>query len=209
MIIPGKIKQTHSFEQQIALKIHSNLVLKRYQPPDTSAVPSPPTERSTATTKAPSLRVRVASELVKADIGLSLPSELVNDNVIVKGKKHKLQILQEYEAKFGADYPHSIISKKKGMQSYEPDIVHPTRMPPSIKNYYRVTELTLYNVITTVIKEYRHSFTSTDLQNLASINHDFSNFIPKTIGWLKLDFSPLREPRYNYESQTTISLSRV
>ena len=76
-------------------------------------------------------------------------------------------------------------------------------MLPSIKKYYTVKELTLYNVITTVIKEHRTSFTSTDLQNLSSINHDFSNLIPKTIGWLKLDFYPLCKPRYNYESQTT------
>ena len=95
-IVPMELEQTYSFEQQIALKIHSNLVLKKYQHPEPSAAGPTPTERSTATTKAPLLRVRVASELVKADIGLSLPSELVDNNVIVKGKKHKLQILEEY-----------------------------------------------------------------------------------------------------------------
>ena len=65
-----------------------------------------------------------------------------------------MQILQDYEAEFGADYPKSIITKRKGKHSYEPDIVTPTRMLPSIKKYYQVQELTLYNVITTVIKEY-------------------------------------------------------
>jgi hypothetical protein len=74
------------FEQQIAFKIHSNLVLKKYQPPEPSAAACPPTERSTVTTKAPSLRVRAASELAKTDIGLSLTSELVNNDVIVKTK---------------------------------------------------------------------------------------------------------------------------
>ncbi len=68
--------------------------------------------------------------------------------------------------------------------------------------------MTIYNVITTVIREYRSSFKSADLHNLAIINKDFSRMIPKTIRWLKLDFSPLREPRYNYESQTTISSSQ-
>ena len=82
-------------------------------------------------------------------------------------------------------------------------------MLPSIGKYYRVKELTLYNVITTVIKEHRTSFTSTDLQNLSTINHKFSNLIPKTIRWLTLDFSPLCKPQYNYESQATISSSRV
>ena len=151
-IVPREPEQTYSFEQQIALIIHSNLVLKKYRPPEPSAAANPPTEHSTATTKAPSLRVRVASELAKADIGLSLPSELVNDNVIVKGKKHKMQILTDYEATYGADFTHPIITKKKGKHSCKQDIVNPTCMLPSIKKYYRLIELTLYNIITTVIK---------------------------------------------------------
>ncbi len=69
--------------------------------------------------------------------------------------------------------------------------------------------MTLYNVITAVIKEQRTSFTSTDLQNLSSINHDFSRMIPNTIWWLRLDFSPLCEPQYKYERQTSILLSHV
>ena len=112
--MPREPEQTYSFEQQIALKIHSNLVLKKYQPPEPSAAARPPTEHSTATTKAPLLIVRVASELAKSDIGLSLPSELVSNDVIVKEKKHKMQILKEYEATYGADFPNPIITKKKG-----------------------------------------------------------------------------------------------
>ena len=181
--MPRELDQTYSLEQQIALKIHSNLVLKKYQPPEPSAAAPPPKEPRKATTKAPLLRVRVASELAKADMGLSLPSELVDNNVIVKGKRHKMQILAEYyEATYGADFPNPIITKKKGKHSCEQDIVHPICMLPSIKKYYRVKELTLYNVITTGIKEQRTSFTSTDLQNLSSINHGFLNLIPKTIG---------------------------
>ena len=123
--------------------------------------------------------------------------ELVDNDVIIKGKQHKMQILQEYEAKLGADYPKSIITRRKGKHPHEPDFVHHTRMLPSIKKYYRVQESTLYNLITTVIKEYQASFTSTDLQNLSSIIRDFSRMIPNTIRWLRLDFSPLRETRYN------------
>ena len=33
--------------------------------------------------------------------------------------------------------------------------------------------------------------------------------IPNTIRWLALDFSPLRKPRYGYESQATISSRQV
>jgi hypothetical protein len=191
------------------VKIHRNLVLRKSQPPATGEAATPPTEGSTVTAQATLLRVKVASALAITDLDLTLPSALVDDDVIVKGKKQKMQILQDYEDKFGAEYPHSITTKKKGKHSCERDITLSTRMKPSIKKYYRVVELTLYNVITTVIKEQRTSLTPTDLQNLASINHYFSRLIPKTIGWLNLDFSPLRNPRYNYESQTSISSSQV
>ena len=72
------------------------------------------------------MRVRVASALVKSDLGLSHPSELVGDDVIIKGTKHKMQILQDYEAEFGANYPKSIITRRKGKHSHGPDIVTPT-----------------------------------------------------------------------------------
>jgi hypothetical protein len=141
------------FKEQIAIRVHNNLVLRKTPPaPNTATCSS--SEHSTCTKLAPLLRVKVASALTKTDLDLSLPFELVNDNVIVKGKAHKMQILQEFKAEFGADYPKSIITKRKGKHSYEPDIVTPTCMSPSIKKYYQFQELMLYNVITTVIKEY-------------------------------------------------------
>ncbi len=181
----------------------------RKHPPASNTAAYPTAERSTCTTLDTPLRVKVASALVKTNLDLSLPFELVNDDVIVKGKAHKMRILQEYESKFGADHPKSIITKRKGKRSCELDVVTPTRMLPSIKKYYRVQELTLYNVITTVIKEYQASFNSTDLHNLSSVNHDFSKMIPNTIRWPALDFSPLCKPRYGYKSQATISSRQV
>ena len=201
--IPQNPAYIDLFEEQIAKRVHNNLVLTKQPPaPNTAACPS--AERSTCTTLATLLRVKVASALAKMDLDLSLPSELVHNNVIVKGKGHKMQILQEYEAEFGANYPKSIITRRKGTHSMVPDIVHPTCMSPSIQKYYRVKELTLYNVITTVIKDYRASFTSKDLQNLSSIKREFSKMIPNKIRWIRLDFSPLCKPRYNYKSQATI-----
>ncbi len=79
------------------------------------------------------LRVKVASELAKTDLDLSLPLELVDNNVIVKGKACKMQILQEYEAEFGTDHLKSIITKRTGKRSRELDVATPTCMLPSIK----------------------------------------------------------------------------
>ena len=182
-----------SFEQQIADKVHRDLILRK-NPSAQNTAPFPLAQRSTSTTLEPPLRVRVASALAKSDLGLFIPSEQVDDDVIIKGTNHKMQILQDYDAEFGAHYPKSIITRKKGKHSHGPDIVTPAHMLPSITKYYRVQELTLYNVITTVIKEYQASFTPTDLHNLSRTNHDFSKMIPNTIRWLQLEFSPLRGP---------------
>ena len=88
--LPSEPEHTHSFEQQISVKIHSNLVLRQSHPPATGAAACPSTESSTVTAQATSLRVKVASALAITDLGLTLPLALVNDNVIVKGKKQKM-----------------------------------------------------------------------------------------------------------------------
>ena len=144
--------------------------------------------------------------LAKTDLDIYIPSELVDDDVIVTGTKHKMLILREYEEEFGGDTQKSIITRKKGKHCHKKNTLTPTRMSPSIRKYYRVKELTLYNVITLVIKEHLSSFTSTDLSNLSSINRDFSTMIPKTIHWLQLDFLTLCKHRYNYKIQAEISL---
>ena len=131
------------------------------------------------------------------------------DKIIVQGTKQKRRILQEYEDTFGTDYSDSITTKKKGKHSHiDPDrkIV---RMKPSIKKYYRVEELTIYNVITTVIREFLDSFSPADLVNLSCANKDFSIMIKNTVRWLRIDFSSLRDPRYDYVQQTKICPHRV
>jgi hypothetical protein len=82
-------------------------------------------------------------------------------------------------------------------------------MRPSLDKWYRVKELFLYDVITTIIKESRVSLSDQDLFNLCMVNKDFANIIPKTCRWLRLDFTPLREPRYGYKDQGAIDSHRV
>ncbi len=45
-----------------------------------------------------------------------------------------------------------------------------------------------------------------DLHNLCLACKTFASMIPKIIIWLKVDFSPLCKPRYNYEQQERIDL---
>ena len=82
-------------------------------------------------------------------------------------------------------------------------------MKPSIKKYDRVQELTIYNVITTVFKEFWKSFDTTNLTNLLAINKHFSVMIPNTIRWLHTNFSPLLDPQHDYKEKNKILPRRV
>jgi hypothetical protein len=80
-------------------------------------------------------------------------------------------------------------------------------MKPAFDKWYHVSELSILNVITTVIKE--HHLSSHDLTNLCYMNKSFSTMIPKVSRWLQIDFSPLLEPHYNYKQQEHIDTSWV
>ncbi len=81
-------------------------------------------------------------------------------------------------------------------------------MNPSTNNYYRVKDLTIYNIIIIVIQEYM-AFSKNELLSIRLINFDFAKMIPKLKRWLQIDFSTLRKPRLNYKSQTQIDPHRV
>jgi hypothetical protein len=81
-------------------------------------------------------------------------------------------------------------------------------MKPSTDKYYQVKELTIYNVVKIVIQEYA-TFSKNELLNICLLNTDFTKMIPKLKQWLQIDFSTLREPRLNYESQMQIHPHRV
>ncbi len=81
-------------------------------------------------------------------------------------------------------------------------------MKPSIDKYYQVKELMIYNVITIVIQEYA-AFSKNELLNIHLLNTDFAKMIPKLKQWLRIDFSMLREPHLNYESQMQIDPHQV
>ncbi len=118
---------------------------------------------------------------------------------------NKLAILCEYKQQFGANFNHSIVTKKKG-ETNKPTTDFSDRkcMRASLDLYYRVDEVTLYNVITMVLREHGSSLTLRDTLHLRLLNKDFNEMIPKTIHWLSVDFSALRAPRHNYESQLFI-----
>ncbi len=62
----------------------------------------------------------------------------------------------------------------------------------------------MYNIITTIIKEGRVSFSKEDISNLCLVNKDFVNIVPKVLHWLQVNFNPLQDPHLGYEQQDHI-----
>jgi hypothetical protein len=82
-------------------------------------------------------------------------------------------------------------------------------MRPSKDKYYRVETLELHCVIATLLKDFLQDFQLQDLHNLRLMCKTFALMIPMIIRWLKIDFSLLCKPRYNYEKQELIDPHRV
>jgi hypothetical protein len=123
---------------------------------------------------------------------------LSNNSIIVQGTWEKKHILMAYQEKFGSEYPELIVRRKKGKISDNTSL-HCAHMRPSLDKWYQVGDLHLYNIITTIIKECRVSFSSEDLSNLCLVNKDFANIVPKVLCWLQVDFTPLQDPCLGYK----------
>jgi hypothetical protein len=142
-----------------------------------------------------------------------LPTPNSDISSSVSNTREKKRILEEYVSKFGSVHQESIITKKKEGKL---DINKPLHfatpswkgMKPSSDKYYRVKEMTIYNVITIVIREYT-AFSKNELSSIRLINTDFSRMIPKLKHWLQIDFSMIRKPRLNYKNQMQINPHRV
>jgi hypothetical protein len=137
---------------------------------------------------------------------VSAETSTLDEAIIVRGTKEKKRILDAYEEHFGQDYDHSIVSKKKCKIEQDPNLNY-SCLKPALDKWYRVSELSILNVIMTVVKE--HHLSSWDLKNLWLINTSFSTMIPKVLRWLQTNFSPLLEPCYYYKQQEHIDTSRV
>jgi hypothetical protein len=78
-------------------------------------------------------------------------------------------------------------------------------MRPSLDKWCQVGDVHLYNIITTIIKECRVSFSKEDISNLCLGNKDFANIVPKVLRWLRVDFTPLHDPCLGYKQQDHIN----
>ena len=126
----------------------------------------------------------------------SLPMPNSGPSTVVSGSKEKKRILEEYPSKFGSGYQESIITKKKGKLDQNellPSLASSQQCNmPSTHTYYQVNELTIYNIITIVIREYA-AFSKNELSNIRLLNTYFAKMISKLQGWLQIDFSLSRK----------------
>jgi hypothetical protein len=116
-----------------------------------------------------------------------------NNSIIVKGAREKKHILTEL-----------IPTRKKGKISNNTSL-HCACMRPSLNKWYQMGDLHLYNIITTIIKECRVSFSKEDISNLCLVNKDFANIVLKVLRWLRVYFTPLKDPCLGYKQQDHIN----
>jgi hypothetical protein len=204
-----------SFEQVLSNKLHSTLVIqptasKKISTALLSSTLAKPAEllQQPSPTDASDVNSKIVILLYISDSVTTSRDMLGNNSIIVKGTREKKRILTAYQEKFGSEYPESIVTRKKG-KIPDNTSLHCAPMRHSLDKWYRVGDLHLYNIITTIIKECRVSFSKEDIFNLRLVNKDFANIVPKVLCWLQVDFTPLQDPHLGYKQQDHISPYRV
>ncbi len=152
-------------------------------------------------------KLKIASLLCNNDVRTDTPA-LPDNSIIVQGMNEKNCILSAYQDKFGAGHPDSIITGKKGKTAND-ILLTCTRMRPSLDKLYQVSNFYMHNDITTVIKEYRVTFSAEDLSNIQLISKDFANMVPKVLCWIKIDFTTMHKPLLGYKEQNHIDPHHV
>ncbi len=155
-------------------------------------------------TDASDVNSKIVTLLHTSDSVTASHDMLSNNSIIVKGTREKKCILTAYQEKFGSEYPELIVTRNKGKISDNTSL-HCARMRPSLDKWYRVGDLYLYNIISTIIKECRVSFSKEDISNLCLVNKDFAKIVPKVLRWLRVNFTSLRHPRLGYKQQDHVN----
>ncbi len=211
-------QEVETFDQNVSNSIHKNLVTRLHSSKGKPEVKARSHMSKSKTLIRPLLTNDVIVTAMNAKTDSfpkvttipAIPREANDDATIVSGTREKRRILEAYETKFGTGYPDSIIMRKKGKLVDSALLSHSTRcMRPSKDKFYRVDIMELHSVIATIIKEFRVKFTAQDIRNLCLVCKDFASLVPKITRWLMVDFSMIREPRYNYEQQERIDPHRV
>ena len=107
---------------------------------------------------------------------------------------------------------HRTAAVKQGEPTKKPttyptiaQLVRDCEMKPSLNHQYRVDDLTLDNVIVILMREKTSYLSPICLANISILNKLYCEMTRDVFRLRDLNFSPLKSPRYDYESQEKIS----
>merc|ERR1712086_1169644 len=90
--------------------------------------------------------------------------------------------------------------------SSQHDLFKSSRMKPEQDKYYGVADLTIWNVVVLVVNSF---LGMKDLLTLSRSNKLMDKVVPETHRLLKVDWTPLLQPRLNYQDQERVDPNRV
>jgi hypothetical protein len=131
-----------SFEQVLSDKLHSTLVIqptasKKISTGSLSSMWAKPAEplHQPSPTDASDVNSKIVTLLHTSNSVTASHDMLINNSIIVKGRREKKCILMAYQEKFGSEYPELIVTRKKGKISDDTSL-HRTHMRPSLDKWY-------------------------------------------------------------------------
>ena len=125
--------------------------------------------------------------------------------------KRKNEILATYQEKFSSGSTKSLVSTSQGKRiaSYKSQLpsnhhlMRDCKMKPSLKIQYRVDDLQLSDIAVSIVKRWSLYFGSNHgLWKLACINKLWHRMVSEVLRLEDMDFTPLLDPRLDYETQT-------
>lgn len=134
------------------------------------------------------------------------------DTRLVKNKKMKVQILDEYQEEYGGAYDSPITTTHLGtsQESLQPpsqfDLMKSTSMKPEIDKQYESGPFTFNNIVVLILDVHLENI---DLLNLSKVSKLFNRVVPEVKRLLLVDWRPLLRPRLDYMNQKKINMHRV
>ena len=112
--------------------------------------------------------------------------------------------------------PTTIHQTRQNTEGREPeypsrqDLIKSCRMKPKHNKFFVVNDPDLDDIILFLLgNERRGLLEEKDWENLGKTDSDYNQLVKRTKELLTVDFSPLQQPRYDYENQKEISKERI
>ena len=198
------------FHLVVSRDVNKNIVvpkkkykLKLARPPSGKPLttPAPPTLCKRQLARAPSSA---------ADLAGSVATASLFDTHLVKNKKMKCQILDEYQKEYGGACDSSITTTHLGTSNLQPpsqfELVKSSTMRPEKHKYYVAGPVTFLNVVVLAVDSF---LANDELVNLSAASRLLQEVVPEVKRLLSVDWKSLLKTRINYEDQNQIGMNRV